>query len=96
MNTKSLTTTRQSSYYPATRSDDSTAIIERLCASAEVTAVRDNLRCALAQQAMSNTALLVTAEEHCNKVAPGGKAEYRNITKAYAGRALEMLLRGDV
>ena len=70
-------------------------LAERTYAQAELSAMRDKFRCALALQAMNNVAMLALAEEHFTQVAPGGAEEYRQITRAYTYLAARELLGGD-
>lgn len=68
---------------------------EQVCAQTELSALRDKLRSSLALQAMNNAAMLASAEEHLNQIAPGGAEEYRQIVRAYAYLAARELLGGD-
>lgn len=70
-------------------------LAERTYAQAELSAMRDKLRGALALQAMNNVAMLAAAEEHFIQIAPGGADEYRQITRAYAYLAARELIGGD-
>ena len=75
--------------------DQKYLLAERVCAQTELSAMRDKLRSALALQAMNNAAMLASAEEHLNQIAPGGAEEYRQIVRAYAYLAARELLGGD-
>ncbi|WP_129734823.1 hypothetical protein [Candidatus Nanosyncoccus alces] len=71
------------------------SLAQRTYAAAELDAFRDQLRAALAKQAMDNTAVLSLAEEHFIRLAPTGKAEYRLIVETYARKALAEIVGGD-
>lgn len=87
---------RASSYPVSVDGASSTALsANRLCANAELTALHDNLRGALAMQAMNHISALSAAEARCNQIAPSGKNEYRQIVRAYAYGAISELLGGE-
>lgn len=89
-NTLSTYTT---SYAPAIRDTEAAAMTaDEICAIAQVDALRDKLRGALAMQAMNNAAFLASAEERFNQIAPGGREEYRRIVQAYAYSAVTELI----
>jgi len=93
MKNQSLAT--RASYYPATTENCTALSAERMCANAELTALHDNLRGALALQAMNHVSALSAAEARCNQIAPSGKNEYRQIVRAYAYGAISELLGGE-
>ena len=71
------------------------ALAERTYAAAELSAMRSKLRGALASQAMNNVAMLAAAEAHFSQIAPGGREEYRLITRAYAYTVARELMGGE-
>ena len=84
-------------YQPSTQ--DNTAVVsyttaENTFAMAEYIAFCDKLTYALAQQAMSNTAMLATAEAHFSQIAPSGSDQYHAILQAYTKLAIAKFTGG--
>lgn len=57
---------------------------------------RENLRAALANQALTRTAELALYSEKCIREAPFGEAAYRTIVNSYAYRAAMTIVKGEV
>ena len=80
---------------PVPLTDQTYALAERACAQADLSALRTKLNGALALQAMNSMAMLASAEEHFNQIAPGGCDEYRMISKAFSYAVVQELTRGE-
>ena len=72
----------------------SPSVIQSNYNMAGLEAYRDQLRAALCNQVMDHAAILAKAEEHYLRMAPGGKEEYRQITKAYVYKSVCEIMKG--